>query len=203
MDSGTRTLVLKYHEQLAGEVTEQTEALHTLQQDQAVQYLSKFHKFELLDSVFTEFLTTNQWRGQHLKLEELGASSSKRFLRYTHYSIPYLATVFTHQGAGEDWLNIKLCNDGFQYTAKEGVEFHRHGNIPGWVALPEHKFLPYLAGLQTAVKPMYATIQGFYNFSAQRMDLKLYPRGSTTPHLLVTFEPGYADMDTTMPRYSI
>ena len=191
------------HVQLAGEMTEQTEALQSLQQDQTDQYLSKFHKFELLDSVFTEFLTTNQWRGQHLKLEELGASNSKRFLRYTHYSIPYLATVFTHQGAGEDWLNIKLCNDGFRYTAKEGVEFHRHGSIPGWVFLPEHKFLPDLAGLQAVVKPLYASIQGFYNFSAQRMDLKLFPRESTTPHLLVTFEPGYADMDTTMPRYSI
>jgi hypothetical protein len=81
--------------------------------------IARFHRFELLDSVFEQFLATNKHRGHHYSLNELlqWTDRLKTPFQYTYDDIPYLATVFLHRGAERDWLNIKLNNDRFKYIS--------------------------------------------------------------------------------------
>ena len=105
-------------------------------------------------------------------------------------------------GHDADWLNIKLYNDGFVYIEKSGLRVQRHMSRD-WIALPEDKFLPYIPRLSAAVHPLYGRMQAFYNCGQQRFDIKLYPREAHTPHLIVTFEPGYPDRDEDAPFHAV
>jgi hypothetical protein len=190
-----RTLGAVAQQQQRGASEGRTESFKVMVQSE----LAKSSDVELLDSVFKAFLMTNKHRHEHYTMEDLIRTSDTSFKRYfwfEHLSIPYLATVFTYQGHDYDWLNIKLCNDGFVYTP-------RTGKSDTWETP-----LECLGFLSSTVKPLYDSARVFYNYAEQRIDIKLYPitpHGSphgtpSPPALLVTFEPGTPYMDETVER---
>lgn len=164
-------------------------------------------QFELLDSVFSEFSATNQYRNKHYSFADMLGMKTRhpRYLKFMHSSVPYLATVFLVDDTDCDWLNIKLCNNGFVYSMKQGLELHRH-KCDGWIALAKHKYHAYLPHIMSAFEPLYQDNQAFYNYKHQRFDLKFFPRDSAppgTPHVILTFEPGYPHGDDTAPRHQL
>lgn len=188
-------------EQAGEEETVATEDLESA--NATIVYLEKFHQFELLDSVFTQFLETNTYRGAHYSLTKLLDVKFPRVFQFRHLSFPYVSTVFTVDGYDTDWVNIKLCNDGFVYIEKKGVRVQRHMS-KDWVALPEDmQYMQYIPGLCAAVKPLYSSMRAFYNYGQKRFDIKLYPQDAHTPHLIVTFEPGYPDGDDVVPLHAV
>lgn len=151
----------------------------------------------LLDSVFEGFIKTNKHRQRHYTMGDLfsiARSPFKHYFRFEHLSIPYLATVFTYKGYDYDWLNIKLCNNGFVYTPRAGDAITRHKSDT-WIVLPASEALKWFSFLSSTVKPFYKSARVFYNYAEQRTDIKLYPTAPSTPALLVTFEPGSPYMD--------
>jgi len=157
--------------------------------------LSKHHNLNLLDTVFKAFLMTNVFRGQNYQLRDLFLVKSRRYFKFEHMSIPYLATVFTVEGHDADWLNIKLCNDGFEYLAKPGKPISRHCSDK-WVSLPPGNVLPYFTSTVAAAKPYFSSARVFYNVHECRLDMKFFPKDTnTTPAMIVTYEPGYPYMD--------
>jgi hypothetical protein len=171
--------------------------LADLQEDSKKMISSAFHRFELLDSVFTEFVATNDYRGEHYSFSEL-LNISGKLIRFYHRSVPYIATIFTIHSHDADWLNIKLCNDGFVYSQTQGT------TSAGWIALSEN--MPYISGIISTVEPFYQCARSVYSHTQQRFDIKLYPRddaSSDIPHVLITFEPGYPDRDDSVPAHTI
>lgn len=157
--------------------------------------LSKHHNLNLLDTVFDGFLKTNVFRGQNYQLCDLFSVKSKRYFKFEHMSIPYLATVFTVEGHDTDWLNIKLCNGGFEYLAKPGKPISRHQSDQ-WVSLPPGNVLPCFTSIVAAAKPYFSSARIFYNAYECRIDMKFFPKDpNKTPAMVVTYEPGYPFMD--------
>lgn len=135
------------------------------------------------------------FRGQNYQLRDLFSVKTKRYFNFDHLSIPYLATVFTVEGSDTDWLNIKLCNDGFEYLAKPGKPISRHRSDK-WVSLPPDNVAPYFPCIEAAAKPYFSSARTFYNIHECRLDMKFFPKDtSKTPSMIVTYEPGYPFMD--------
>lgn len=121
MTSQTRILLDRFEEEAREAIAE--EALDNAKAAVVAEYFNKFHKFELLDTVFTEFLQTNSYRGTRYDLEGLLLIKARRFFQFQHLSI---GTVSTFDGHDFDWVNIKLCNDGFVYMKEAGTHVQRH-----------------------------------------------------------------------------
>ena len=163
--------------------------------------IARFHRFELLDAVFQQFLETNNRRGRHYSLDDLfTVGSQKTHFSYTHDRIPYKATVFMYEGPDRDCLNIKLSNDGFEYIQKSGgYVFPRH-NSDDWVSLEKHRCWDHMTYVKSILCERYPKGSAFYSM-AERLDLEFYSKDSTTPDLMVTFENGYPDIKTTSGIY--
>lgn len=152
---------------------------------------SPLHRFEILDDVFHAFLETNMRQGAHMTLEQILTTTltqGRRFLRYEHASIPYLATLYLYQGPDADWVCVKLCNNGFWYMKRPGETFARH-HSSGWISLPD--CFSQFKHTKAALPASYSRLAVFYNFNVQRLDIKLYSDDtSKAPNLLITYEPG-------------
>ena len=155
-------------------------------------------RMQLLDEIFKAFSQTNIHQGTHFSFAQILSSSSKRYFRFEHCSIPYLATVNLYAGDDRDWVVLKLCNNGFEYVAKEGLQLSRH-NSSSWTALTPEDTLLQFPFLSATVKTLYDSARVYYNFPDNRLDIKFYPRDMTTPGLEVNYEPGYPHMDDNAP----
>ncbi|KAI9094960.1 hypothetical protein DFS34DRAFT_627914 [Phlyctochytrium arcticum] len=101
-----------------------------------------------------------------------------------------------YEGPDRDCLNIKLCNDGFEYIQKSGgYVFPRH-NSDDWVSLEERRCWDHMAYMKSILCGRYPKGSAFYSM-AERLDLEFFSKDSTTPDLMVTFENGYPDIKTT------
>jgi hypothetical protein len=154
------------------------------------------HNFKLLDEVFHQFLETNMYRGRHWDVLELLAYSalSKRFFKFEHLAIPYLATLVMRDGHDASWLNIKLCNDSFVYEEKRTQDKHYFWHeSQGWQSLPKEQCLDHLSRLQAFATGRYEKFVTHYNALECRLDIQLFPISGVAgvPHLLITFENGY------------
>jgi hypothetical protein len=163
--------------------------------------IARFHRFELLDAVFQQFLETNIRRGRHYSLDDLlTVGSQKTHFSYTHDGIPYKATVFMYEGPDRDCLNIKLNNDGFEYIQKSGgYVFPRH-NSDDWVWLEKGRCWDHMTYMKSILRERYPKGSAFYSM-AERLDLEFFSKDSTSPDLMVTFENGYPDIKTTSGIY--
>ncbi|KAJ3056136.1 hypothetical protein HK097_007968 [Rhizophlyctis rosea] len=102
--------------------------------------IARFHRFELLEAVFQQFLETNIRRGRHYGLDDLlTLGTQKTHFSYTHDGIPYKATVFMYEGPHRDCLNIKLKNDRFEYIQKSGGSVFPRHNSDDWVWLEKSR----------------------------------------------------------------
>ncbi len=154
-------------------------------------------KVSLLDSVVSGFFDSNMHRGKRYSLDDLLTHSTyyPRYFGYQHLSIPYLGTVFTVAGKDYDWVNLELANNGFEYhNCSFGVEISRH-NGTNWTSLNPTQALEWFPGLVAASKPHFKSACVFYNYSQQRLDIKLYPKKGSKA-MLITFERGYPDRQT-------
>eukprot|EP00731_Ephydatia_muelleri_P021252 Em0013g979a len=166
------------------------------------EYKRKHHSFDILDSVLDEFLKTNSWG--YVDLSQICSSrlTRKTFLRYVHASIPYLATVFEVNGTDQKvWVNVKLCNNSFVYVYKPGETIERN-NSDGWIQFDECLLhMPILkANLRNAG---FQTIDAYYSYDDQRLDIKAWTCEDDAPNLVLTFEPGYPYRDDDSARTKI
>ena len=70
----------------------------------------------VLDTVLEAFLSTCQRKRRHWSLDDiLGVRSTVGF-KYEHLSIPYYGEVHFSQRAQGDFVEIKLVNDGYDFS---------------------------------------------------------------------------------------
>lgn len=189
MDAITRKLI--------HEVSELTSDKRSIRQrvlyDQLKQFIKDFHRFEKLDEVFADFIYSNVYQGTHFPFTAiLGCfQQQKRYFRYVHMDIPYLATVMTKHLADHSWLVVKLANDGFVYIEKPGVHMYRH-NEADWIKLHTEDCFAYFKKTQSLLSYYYDRVETYYNFECNRLDIKLHPADNEAwyPHLMITYEPG-------------
>lgn len=158
--------------------------------------LNKYANIKLLDTVFAAFFDTNIYRGQRHTFDQILGIGSKRYFRFEHLSIPYLATTFTVDSFDRTWVNLKLVNDGFQYTPRSGRFVSPHKSDT-WIELPPMEALQMFPSIIRAAKPLFKSACIYYNYAEQRVDIKLFPKegGRTDRAMLITFEPGFPFMD--------
>ncbi|KAG2431487.1 hypothetical protein HXX76_009501 [Chlamydomonas incerta] len=159
--------------------------------------------FLQLDSVFEAFQQTNMFRGQHFKLVDICSSASvKRYFRFEHLGIPYLATVETWQAPEREYIVLRLPNYGYSYVSAAGQAFYRH-RCHGWVQLNGTLAMEFFPRLCQQVVPAKFTSVGFtYNEAHNRIDIML-SREDDGAGLIIAFEPGYPYTDLVqmpMPR---
>lgn len=155
---------------------------------------SRFHRFEILDEVFKDFLETNSRSGrrgqEHLTLGNLLHinHTNPRYFRYEHAGIPYLATVFLHEDTNGDWVNVKLCNNGFFYVTKRvNCPISRH-NEKDWILL--NSAFDYFTSTKAFLKDHYSSYRCFYH-NKHRFDMKFFnPKNGLDRNLIVTYEDG-------------
>ena len=163
--------------------------------------IQRLHHFEILDSVFKEFVETNTCGEKHYTLKQLvdreffNSRSHKYYFSFQHLSIPYLATLFQVDSRYGQWLNIKLINNGFFYRVKDGECVERH-NSETWIESEEA--WEAFTSIQDQLGPLgydKSDVKLWYNFEEERVDIKIYSTSSNLPNILITFEPGIPDME--------
>ncbi|KAG2438257.1 hypothetical protein HYH02_010956 [Chlamydomonas schloesseri] len=154
----------------------------------------------LLDSVFAAFEQTNMFRGQHLKLDDIfSTASGKRYFRFEHMSIPYLAIVETWQAPDREYIVLRLPNKRFSYASAAGQAFYRRH---GWVELNGTQAMDFCPRLCQAVQDKFTSVVFTYNETHNRIDIMLSPEHHGTG-LVIAFEPGHPFTDLVrmpMPR---
>ena len=148
----------------------------------------------LLDahSVFSEFLHSNRYQGRCWTFDELMSIplGHKRYLRFEHDQVPYLATVLREGLHFGDCVTLKLPNNGFIYSRKGGgVEVFRH-KCHGWRQLGNAETLHAFASVLQRTRPAFCEAKVWYNYRAQRVDLLFKPAEAYGLHFRITYEPG-------------
>jgi len=179
----------------------------------SIQY-QQLQRFEVLDSVFRDFLATNMNRKKRYSLKEIinwefgannrfGGSVYENFFSFEHLSIPYLATIVLFSDQHDTWINIKLINNGFIYRFKNGNFVTRHPSkgviSKDWIELESgwSGFVSVKKELQQLGYSEEDDVTVWYNFELQRVDVKIIPKNESLPPLMITFEPGVPDMEST------
>lgn len=168
--------------------------------DQQTRLERNFHKFEILDKVFGEFLISNIHQGRRFDMDDILdiKSGTKLYFRFEHESIPYLATVRRQELHAGPTIDIKLPNDGFLYKAKNGAQVRRHRS-DGWLSLSSDKGLRYFDALLDKTSGRFVKAHAWYNHTMQRMDITFFPEQRYGLHLRVTYEPGSPYVDDEFP----
>lgn len=151
----------------------------------------------LLDDVFKAFMDTNIHQGRHFSFEDLLSISidmNKRYFKFEHISIPYLATVSLCKGPDIDIINIKFYTP---YT-NLGPVINRYKS-DAWNILDPLQ-AQYFPTLSSVAKTEYKATHVYYNLIRRRLDIKLYPKSLGTIGLIVSFAQGYAYMDDSAPK---
>jgi len=163
-----------------------------------IEDLRRTVNFKELDDIFRQFLATNENYAGHWDAPRLLDISDcdKRGMIYSHFDIPYLATVFLYKGP-KLWLNIKLNNDGFVYSPSVGATpfpFVRHRSL-GWgrVSLDDHRKFACVRSFMATAKCNKMII--YYHAEAERVDIKLYPSDGKGMCVLISFEKGHPWVD--------
>lgn len=163
----------------------------------------RFFKFELLDEVFSEFLSSNRRNVtlQHILTFPKGAYPGDRmYTTFFHAEIPYMATVFLYDKNGQEWVNVKLNNDGFWYGHILGSYVSRH-NHTKWIRL-DQKYHRYFETVIRAFQETHKVVI-YYNQHLKRVDVKLFAiEPAVHKHVVLTFEPGYPDYEHEEEKYA-
>lgn len=170
-------------------------AMLALLNQQMDAFKEQFHRFELLDEVFTQFLDTNTFRKQHYSLFQIVENATvTRHYRFEHCGVPYLATIFKIEAEDATWLNIKLPNNGFQYFPKEGFPLERHGKR-NWVTFDHERGWNYFTGIKARLFEDYDKVNVFYCAKEHRCDIKLWAKNAKLPNIIISYEPGSPYVD--------
>lgn len=192
-DTGLRSMMAELFELEAGEVDASAEYMRF----QTEKLLRKFFRFELLDEVFGKFLETNlnKWSLEQILTFRAGVYPGDRtYSTFFHAEIPYMATVFLFSKNGEEWVNVKLNNDGFWYDRIHGEQFISRHNHDKWIRLGI-KYHKYFTVLRDAFRETHKILI-YYNAHLKRVDVKLFSLDTTLhKNVVVTFEPGYPDFE--------
>jgi hypothetical protein len=151
----------------------------------------------VLDSVYRAFLDTNKNRNQRWTLEDLFKLTRSRGFHYEHLSIPYYAEVLVKERAEGCFIEVKLVNDGYQYSASNGEFITRH-NSGTWVQWRKPRWAEACPNLARVANHFEAT-RFFYNHQACRVDVIMYPHDADDMGFAVTFEPGRPDYTVRQP----
>lgn len=198
MNNLTQTFVHHVEEEVRADQEEERSIFLRQVADQKESYEQKFHRFEILDQVFGEFLATNEHQGRQYTFDNIMDVEGEKFFRYEHASIPYLATIRRQQLYQGPCVDIKLANNGFIYVTKDGRHVRRH-NSPHWVHLPSSRGLKYFDKLLQSTDGRFASVKTWYNYQAQRLDILFAPNSPHGVHLRVPFERGFPFIDDEVP----
>ncbi len=152
--------------------------------------IEKLSRFQVLDSVFADFLDTNSYLGETQTLADILQTVQKRYPKYTHWGIDYLATIYTKLLHSGPQVNIKLNSNGFHYTLRQGIgepEF-RH-NSASFIPLSPETNMQYFPILLTATAPTHGGIKLWYDWPKQRTDIIMEGLDGNAD-LCITYEEG-------------
>ena len=154
--------------------------------------------YGVLDDVFDSFLNSNAHLRQNRSLEDLltpDPPGYKRYYRYIHLGIPYLATTFTRHEDDARWINIKLNCNGFTWPRPPWwsgrCRYDRHGAAAdSWRVLPTEDF--YNRVFPKIQHSFYGAdgVCFYYSTDARRVDMKFFYDADYT-HVMLTFEMGH------------
>ena len=168
----------------------------------AQQQQTHAHRFEMLDDVFGQFLSTNIHCGRRYTFDELLAISGKKYFRYEHYGTPFVATVKMVSHFKGPMVVIKLANDGFYFAEMAGKHVQRHRSYH-WIHLQPHKLLQHFGKLLDKADGLFASVSTWYNYQEQRVDILCNPTAENGTRLRVTFERGSRYVDDDYPATPI
>jgi len=165
-------------------------------------------QWSVLDSIFYDFITTNTLKGRNSDLSQLLDSERDyhaKFYKYSHQSVPYLATVQWVARGEKDILCIRLNHNGDIYgengngkvTVRRDCARHCFSD---WIQFDEtevRKALPQLFSLtqklrrdgQTAF-PHTCDCVVYYHPHQQRVDIRLRSVVDRCPNLDICYEAG-------------
>jgi hypothetical protein len=159
--------------------------------------LHRFFKFELLDEVFVAFFATNRTK---LSLPGLCAFPQGRYPQdkiystFFHADIPYMATVFLYTKDGDDWVNLKLNNDGFWYKQIHTEAYISRHSHDRWQKLPK-SYYKYFENVVASFQDTHRMCI-YYNSFTKRVDIRLRSIDiKKHKNVVITFEPGYPDFE--------
>ena len=161
-------------------------------------YKKKYRNFEILDTVFAEFLSTNLFSSN---LRKICTCQKKTYLTYHHHSIPYLATISPSAYDDKDCISIRLCNNGFVYVKHRGERTSRQRS-DDFIRMDERmtdlkirmdERMTDLKTLKAEVKSAgYTEFEIWHSYKVNKIDVKAFAENPGRI-LCVTFEPGYPE----------
>ena len=151
----------------------------------------KLYRLDVLDSVLEAFMTSNVHQGRTFMLDDLLNLREKRRFLFKHLEVQYQATVKLYRGFDRNWVDIKLPNNGFEYTKVPGPKFYYHQR-DGWMVLPAAEVLATFPFISTAFASRFGEAKVYYNDTAERVDIRMRPRDDNDVGVCVTYEPGEA-----------
>lgn len=151
----------------------------------------------LLDSVYKAFLDTNRNRKTLWTLERIFTLQKSRGFWYEHLGIPYYADVLVKERADGCFVELKLVNDGYEYSVSNGDRVARY-NSDTWVQWRHSRWAELCPNLARIADNFHAT-QFYYNYEESRVDVIMYPHTVDDVGFTVTFEPGGPDYTMHQP----
>ena len=155
----------------------------------------EIQSWQHLDGVFESFLRTNINGGRHISWEQVRAPGLyKRYFRYEHMSVPYLATKKTASYPMSERVTIKLNCSGFTWPPPPPERCvrleHPRDNATGWVVLPDGDFFP---SAFPNIARCFDDADGvcvYYARDARRIEMKFFYDDLGVANVLVVFETG-------------
>jgi len=158
--------------------------------------ISQSVDFSVVDGIFDAFLNTNTFRNRHFSVDELFRECKpwKRYYKYVHHGVPYIASTLVVENFDNQWVNFKLANNGFEYapiSRRTALTWPRH-NCDGWIVVPQVVLADSFRTFHRFMRSVgLFRLKMFYNAEHRRIDVKMYAtEPHRTPCVLVTFEPG-------------
>lgn len=152
--------------------------------------IEKLSRFQILDTIFADFLDTNSYLDSTQSLARIMQTVEKRYPKYTHWNIDYLATTYTKFLHSGPQVSIKLNSNGFHYTLRQGIgePVFRH-NSDSFIPLQPETNMQHFPRLLTATAPTHGGIKLWYDWPKKRTDIMLEGL-DRNPDLCITFEEG-------------
>ena len=136
--------------------------------------IEKLSRFQVLDTVFPDFLDTNSYLGETQTLADILQTAQKRYPKYTHWDIDYLATTYTKLLHSGPQVTIKLNSNDFHYTLWQGIgvpEFRHRSD--SFIPLSPETNMQYFPVLLTATAATHGGIKLWYDWPQKRTDIIL------------------------------
>jgi hypothetical protein len=144
--------------------------------------------FELLDTVFRDFIKTNQRRNKTFSLQDILQIDvyNPMYFRYTHDDMPYLASLQNIADPDKDLIHIQLFSKNFNPILQDCQ------NVLGVINSDQL--------LKGYIRQAFDGFSDMYTFKERRLYLKIYLENDNVPNVLLTLEKGYPYFDDQIKR---